>query len=84
MMFNVSRSPPLALQPSLGYYFAKVNKKWREGYEVQTTATGHIVSDPVLSRVIIVSISGGYNDYQVDLSYGGTLSTILCLQISDY
>ncbi|EXC31385.1 GPI inositol-deacylase [Morus notabilis] len=59
------QSPPLALQPSLGYYFARVNNEWRKGYEVQTTRGGHYASDPVLSRVVVISISGGYNDYQV-------------------
>ncbi|KAK8466782.1 hypothetical protein PHAVU_008G148206 [Phaseolus vulgaris] len=59
------QSPPVALQPSLGHYFARVNSKWREGYKVQTTNTGRYVSDPVLSNVVVVSISGAYNDYQV-------------------
>ncbi|KAK1566761.1 hypothetical protein Q3G72_003914 [Acer saccharum] len=59
------QSPPLALQPSLGYYFAQVNHKWRKGYEVHTTPTGHHVSDPELSHIVVVSISGGYNDFQV-------------------
>ncbi|KAF5734228.1 GPI inositol-deacylase-like isoform X4 [Tripterygium wilfordii] len=57
--------PPLALQPSLGNYFAHVNREWRNGYEVQTSRIGHHVSDPFLSHVVVVSISGGYNDYQV-------------------
>nr|XP_027186180.1 uncharacterized protein LOC101492958 [Cicer arietinum] len=59
------QSPPVALQPSLGHYFARVNSKWREGYEVQTTNTGRYVSGPVLSDVVVVSISGAYTDYQV-------------------
>ncbi|XP_004514117.1 uncharacterized protein [Cicer arietinum] len=59
------QSPPVALQPSLGHYFARVNSEWREGYEVQTTNTGRYVSGPVLSDVVVVSISGAYNDYQV-------------------
>ncbi|XP_057437443.1 uncharacterized protein LOC130729647 isoform X2 [Lotus japonicus] len=59
------QSPPVALQPSLGHYFARVNSQWREGYKVQTTNTGRYVSDPLLSRVVVVSISGAYNDYQV-------------------
>lgn len=62
------RSPPVALQPSLGHYFARVNQQWRKGYEVKTTRTGHFVSDPVLSHVVVVSISGGYHDYQVLVS----------------
>lgn len=59
------QSPPVALQPSLGNYFARVNSEWREGYKVQTTSTGRYVSGPVLSDVVVVSISGAYNDYQV-------------------
>lgn len=59
------QSPPLALQPSLGHYFARVNEEWRKGYEVQTNQAGHQVSGPALSKVVIVSITGGINDYQV-------------------
>ncbi|KAJ9153524.1 hypothetical protein P3X46_026952 [Hevea brasiliensis] len=59
------QSPPVALQPSLGHYFKRVNQEWRKRYEVQTTRTGRYVSDPLLSHVVVVSISGGYNDYQV-------------------
>lgn len=59
----------MALQPSLGHYFARVNSEWIEGYKVQTTNTGRYVSDPVLSHVVVVSISGAYNDYQVLLTF---------------
>ncbi|XP_022750511.1 uncharacterized protein LOC111299544 isoform X2 [Durio zibethinus] len=59
------QSPPVALQPSLGHYYESINQEWRKGYEVQTTRTGHYVSDSKLSHVVVVSISGGYNDYQV-------------------
>ncbi|CAN7044853.1 unnamed protein product [Brassica rapa subsp. trilocularis] len=59
------QSPPLALQPSLGHYFAKVNREWRKGYEVQTSPGGSHVSEPLLCGVVVVSIAGGYNDYQV-------------------
>ncbi|KAF7801554.1 GPI inositol-deacylase isoform X1 [Senna tora] len=59
------QSPPLALQPSLGHYFQRVNEEWREGYKAQITNTGRYVSDPVLSHVVVISISGAYNDYQV-------------------
>ncbi|XP_065627369.1 GPI inositol-deacylase isoform X2 [Quercus suber] len=59
------QSPPVALQPSLGHYFAHVNQQWKKGYEVQTSHTGHYMSDPILSHVVVVSVSGGYNDYQV-------------------
>lgn len=61
------RSPPLALQPSLGRYFTRVNQEWRKGYEVQITRSGYFASDPLLSHVVVVSISGGYHDYQVFL-----------------
>ncbi|CAN6448322.1 unnamed protein product [Victoria cruziana] len=59
------QSPPLALQPSLGRFFSQVNSDWRKGYKVQKTASGHWVSDPALSNVIVISISGGIRDYQV-------------------
>ena len=55
----------MALQPSLGHYFAHVNQEWRKGYEVQSSRTGNHISDPSLSHVIVISISGGFNDYQV-------------------
>ena len=55
----------MALQPSLGQYYARVNQEWREGYKAQTSNTGRYVSDPALSHVVVVSISGAYNDYQV-------------------
>ena len=57
----------MALQPSLGHYYESINQEWRKGYEAQTTRTGHYVSGPKLSRVVVVSISGGYNDYQACL-----------------
>ncbi|MED6149474.1 hypothetical protein PIB30_062833 [Stylosanthes scabra] len=59
------QSPPVPLQPSLGHYFARVNSEWREGYKVQTTNTRRYVSGPELSHVVVVSISGSYNDYQI-------------------
>ncbi|XP_047263581.1 uncharacterized protein LOC107860723 isoform X2 [Capsicum annuum] len=59
------QSPPLALQPSLGQYYARVNDAWKKGYEFQTSRSGHYLSDPLLSHVVVVSISGGYHDYQV-------------------
>ncbi|KAL6977138.1 hypothetical protein U1Q18_025933 [Sarracenia purpurea var. burkii] len=59
------QSPPVALQPSLGHYYTRVNQAWRKGYEVQTSRTGRYMSDPPLSRIVIVSISGGIHDYQV-------------------
>lgn len=59
------QSPPMAMQPSLSHYYERVNREWRRGYEVQTSRTGRYVSDPPLSRVVVVSISGGFRDYQV-------------------
>lgn len=59
------QSPPVALQPSLGHYYAQINQEWRKGYEVETSRTGRYLSGPLLSHVVVVSISGGYNDYQV-------------------
>uniref|UniRef100_A0A7N0T4W6 GPI inositol-deacylase n=1 Tax=Kalanchoe fedtschenkoi TaxID=63787 RepID=A0A7N0T4W6_KALFE len=59
------QSPPVALQPSLGNYYARINEKWKEGYKVQTSRAGSYVSDPVLSQIIVISISGGFLDYQV-------------------
>ncbi|XP_073124848.1 uncharacterized protein [Henckelia pumila] len=59
------QSPPVALQPSLGHYYSHVNHEWRKGFEVQTSQSGHDMADSLLSHVVVVSISGGYNDYQV-------------------
>ncbi|KAJ0988206.1 hypothetical protein J5N97_006562 [Dioscorea zingiberensis] len=59
------QSPPIALQPSLGQFFSQVNEGWRKGYEAITTHDGRLVSAPSLSRVVVVSISGGIHDYQV-------------------
>lgn len=61
----LSRSPPVALQPSLGHFFSKVNEEWKKGYEMQITHAGHFVSSPKLSNVVVVSVSGGVHDYQV-------------------
>lgn len=73
-MVSLSRSPPVALQPSLGHYYAHVNNEWKKGYEIQTSRSGKYLSDPLLSRVVVISISGGYNDYQVFTSIGLALS----------
>ncbi|XP_008783007.2 uncharacterized protein LOC103702377 isoform X2 [Phoenix dactylifera] len=59
------RSPPVALQPSLGHFFSKVNEEWKKGYEMQITHAGHFVSSPKLSNVVVVSVAGGVHDYQV-------------------
>ncbi|KAK4794162.1 hypothetical protein SAY86_012156 [Trapa natans] len=58
------QSPPLALQPSLGFYFAWINDKWRKGFHFQTTRTGQQIPG-ALSHVVVVSITGGINDHQV-------------------
>jgi len=55
----------VALQPSLGLYYARVNEEWRKGYEVQNSRTGRYAYDPPLSRVVVLSISGGIHDFQV-------------------
>ncbi|KAI4387714.1 hypothetical protein MLD38_000126 [Melastoma candidum] len=59
------QSPPLALQPSFGHYFSCVNREWRKGYEAKLSPAGYLISEPALSRVVVVSITGGFNDYQV-------------------
>ncbi|KAL8137355.1 hypothetical protein V2J09_003356 [Rumex salicifolius] len=59
------QSPPVALQPSIGWYYASINQKWREGYQAQVSRAGKHIMDPVLSNVVVISISGGINDYQV-------------------
>ncbi|GAB2284964.1 hypothetical protein Dimus_019419 [Dionaea muscipula] len=59
------QSPPVALQPSLGSYFASVNNQWRKGYQVQLSGAVHYRSDALLSHVVVISITGGVNDYQV-------------------
>lgn len=53
------RSPPLAVQPSFGQFFIRVNKAWIRGYE---SVNGE---EPTLSKVVVVSITGGARDYQV-------------------
>ncbi|KAM7463693.1 hypothetical protein LguiA_031814 [Lonicera macranthoides] len=68
------QSPPVALQPSLGHYYAHVNKEWRKGYEVHTSRTGRYMSSPLLSNVVVVSISGGINDYQYDVVHSLTVN----------
>lgn len=75
----LSRYPPVSFQPSLGHYYAHVNHEWRKGYEVQTSQGGRHLSDPPLFHVVIISISGGYNDYQVDKC----LHSLACSMIID-
>lgn len=55
----------MTLQPSLGSYYAHVNQEWRKGYEVHTSQSGHYISGPKLEHIVVVSISGGINDFQV-------------------
>ncbi|GAB2223103.1 hypothetical protein Droror1_Dr00017240 [Drosera rotundifolia] len=59
------QSPPVALQPSLGSYFAYVNGQWRKGYQVPVSGAANYEPDAFLSHVVVISISGGANDYQV-------------------
>ncbi|XP_048495141.1 uncharacterized protein LOC104883248 isoform X3 [Beta vulgaris subsp. vulgaris] len=59
------QSPPVTLQPSLGYYYTSVNQKWQEGYHIQVPHAQSYASHPTLSHVVMISISGGINDYQV-------------------
>ncbi|XP_057525131.1 uncharacterized protein LOC130804633 isoform X2 [Amaranthus tricolor] len=59
------QTPPVALQPSLGYYYASINQKWQEGYHLQVSNARSYASHPMLSHVVVISISGGVNDYQV-------------------
>lgn len=51
--------PPLAVQPSFGHFFTRVNNAWIRGYE---SVKG---GEPPLSNVVVVSITGGASDYQV-------------------
>lgn len=59
------QSPPVALQPSLGHYFSKVNHEWKEGFKMQDNHAGHTFSSSKLARVLVISVSGGMYDYQV-------------------
>eukprot|EP00250_Pteridium_aquilinum_P021427 c25120_g1_i1 orf=424-3750(-) len=59
-------SPPVATQPSLGYYFSRVNKAWRKGYNpLKRPGWRSSTSSISLSHVVVVSILGGPRDYQV-------------------
>lgn len=60
-------SPPVATQPSLGYYFSRVNRAWRIGYNPSRSRHRQRKSNsmPNLSQVVVVSIMGGPRDYQV-------------------
>ncbi|KAL3677735.1 hypothetical protein R1sor_020691 [Riccia sorocarpa] len=58
---------PLPLQPSLGHLFNRVNDAWRKGYEAPLKRVGRVrrKSEPSLARVVVISIFGGTQDYQV-------------------
>ncbi|CAM6094752.1 unnamed protein product [Calypogeia fissa] len=58
---------PLPLQPSLGHFYTQVNDAWRKGYETPRTRTGILKrnTEPPLNKVVVVSIFGGTQDYQV-------------------
>ncbi|MCO5581420.1 hypothetical protein L7F22_035304 [Adiantum nelumboides] len=59
-------SPPVATQPSLGYYFSRVNRAWRKGYaSSKRPGWRGSTSTLTLSHVVVVSILGGSRDYQV-------------------
>lgn len=59
-------SPPVATQPSLGYYFSRVNRAWRNGYNPsKRPGRRSSISSLSLSHVVVVSIIGGSRDYQV-------------------
>lgn len=59
------QSPPIALQPSLGHYFSLVNEDWRKGYKTRPSHLGHTFTNPTLSHVVVISVSGGIHDFQV-------------------
>ncbi|KAH7282837.1 hypothetical protein KP509_35G049700 [Ceratopteris richardii] len=59
-------SPPVATQPSLGYYFSRINWAWRKGYSSRKhPGLRSSLSTLSLSHVVVVSIFGGARDYQV-------------------
>ncbi|XP_078150572.1 phosphatidylinositol deacylase isoform X2 [Carex rostrata] len=57
--------PPVALQPSLGHFFSHVNGEWKKGYNTDKSHDILSAAGTRLSNVIVVSIAGGINDYQV-------------------
>lgn len=59
------RYPPVALQPSLGHFFSHVNGEWKKGYNTDKSHDILSAAGTRLSNVIVVSIAGGINDYQV-------------------
>lgn len=67
----LSRSPPLAVQPSFGRFFTRVNDAWIRGYEP-------VKGDrSALSNVVVVSITGGARDYQVCQDYRSLVEVML-------
>jgi len=66
-----ARSPPLAVQPSFGHFFSRVNNAWIRGYE---SVKGE---EAPLSKVVVVSITGGARDYQVLHCYSPQFFNVL-------
>ncbi|CAK9226433.1 unnamed protein product [Sphagnum troendelagicum] len=58
------RSPPLAVQPSFGHFFSRVNDAWISGFRPAHMKGARWVA-PSLSNVVVVSVAGGARDYQV-------------------
>ncbi|KAH9562192.1 hypothetical protein CY35_05G059400 [Sphagnum magellanicum] len=56
------RSPPLAVQPSFGRFFSRVNAAWVNGYK---PVKGRRWMKPPLTNVVVVSVTGGAQDYQI-------------------
>lgn len=66
-MTDAARSPPLAVQPSFGNFFSRVNNAWIRGYESAKE------SEAPLSKTVVVSITGGAHDYQVSSVFRGVI-----------
>lgn len=61
-LLDFGRSPPLAVQPSFGRFFSRVNAAWVNGYK---PVKGRRWMKPPLTNVVVVSVTGGAQDYQV-------------------
>jgi glycosylphosphatidylinositol deacylase len=59
---DFGRSPPLAVQPSFGRFFSRVNAAWVNGYK---PVKGRRWMKPPLTNVVVVSVTGGAQDYQI-------------------
>ncbi len=64
-IFGFGRSPPLAVQPSFGHFFSRVNDAWISGFRPAHMKGARWVA-PSLSNVVVVSVAGGARDYQVN------------------